>query len=169
MTKEVIDSEGWFHTGDIGEMVEGQFLKITDRKKEMFKTSGGKYVAPQLIENALKASPYIEQVQVIGDGRKFPAALIVPGFAYIRKMFEAQGVKFSGNQEICTNVEVRKLIGAEVEKVNHGLGNWEQVKKFELLPEEWSIQTGEMTPKLSLKRKVINEKFKDVIEKIYGS
>lgn len=169
MTREVIDPDGWFHTGDIGELVEGQFLKITDRKKEMFKTSGGKYVAPQLIENALKASPYIEQVQVIGDGRKFPAALIVPSFAYIIKEFDAKGIKLGSNHEICQNQEVRQLIAAEVEKVNKTLGNWEQVKKFELLPQEWSVATGEMTPKLSLKRKVILEKFKDVIEKIYGS
>lgn len=135
----------------------------------MFKTSGGKYVAPQLIENALKASPYIEQVQVIGDGRKFPAALIVPSFAYIIKEFDAKGIKLGSNHEICQNQEVRQLIAAEVEKVNKTLGNWEQVKKFELLPQEWSVATGEMTPKLSLKRKVILEKFKDVIEKIYGS
>lgn len=168
LTREVLDADGWFHTGDIGEMVEGQFLKITDRKKEMFKTSGGKYVAPQLIENALKASPYIEQVQVIGDGRKFPAALIVPSFHYFKESFAANGTQLGTNQEIAANAEVRKIIAAEVEKVNKSLGHWEQIKKFELLPQEWSVQTGEMTPKLSLKRKVINEKFKDLIEKIYA-
>jgi long-chain acyl-CoA synthetase len=168
MTREVIEPDGWFHTGDIGELTEGQFLKITDRKKEMFKTSGGKYVAPQLIENALKASPYIEQVLVVGDARKFPAALIVPNFAYIKENFAAAGKDAGSHQDICLDPEVRKIIAGEIEKVNKNLGHWEQIKKFELLPQEWSLQTGEMTPKMSLKRKVITEKFSAIIDKIYA-
>lgn len=168
LTKEVIDADGWFHTGDIGEMVEGQFLKITDRKKEMFKTSGGKYVAPQLIENLLKGSPYIEQVVVIGNGQKFPSALIVPAFAYIREMNKSTGQSNMSNEEICNSDSIQKIIDHEVATVNQGLGNWEQVKRFVLLPNELSIASGELTPTLKIKRKVIDEKYKNLIDKIYN-
>jgi long-chain acyl-CoA synthetase len=159
---------GWFHTGDIGAWVEGRFLKITDRKKEMFKTSGGKYVAPQAVENAMRQSPYIEQLMVLGDGRKFVSALIVPNFAQVRKRLESQGQSLpQGNEALIALPEVRRLIRAELDKYNARLGHVEQVKKFTLLPEEWTIVSGELTPKLSMRRKVIEQKFSRQIEEMY--
>jgi long-chain acyl-CoA synthetase len=168
ITKEVIDAEGWFHTGDIGEFVEGDFLKITDRKKEMFKTSGGKYVAPQVIENLLKASPYIEQIAIIGSGQKFPAALIVPAFGYIRPLLESKGINNATNAEICADPNLINAIKKEVEEVNKNLGSWEQVKKIELIDTEFSVEGGELTPTLKLKRKFIDQKYQKLIDKIYA-
>ncbi len=167
-TAEVM-SDGWFHTGDIGEWVEGRFLKITDRKKEMFKTSGGKYVAPQAVENTLRQSPFIEQIMVLGDGRKFVSALIVPSFAQLQKRFETQGTPLPESHEaIISNPQVQALIQAEIDKYNVHLGHVEQVKKFTLLPEEWTVNTGELTPKLSMRRKVIEQKCSNLMEAMYA-
>lgn len=168
-TAEVIDSEGWFHTGDIGELKEGRFLKITDRKKEIFKTSGGKYIAPVMIENKLKESPFIEQVLVIGENQKYASALIVPAFAYLKEYCKIKNIEYKSNEEIIKNTEIKARILVEVEKVNSELAQYEKIKRPELLPREWTIDKNEMTPKLSLKRKVIMATNKELIDKIYGA
>lgn len=167
-TAEAIDSEGWFHTGDIGVMVDNRFLKITDRKKEIFKTSGGKYIAPVMIENKLKESPFIEQVMVIGENEKFASALIVPAFSFLKDYCKRKNIPFTTNEEIIRNETIKARIVQEVEKVNAGLAQYEKIKRPELLPREWSIDKNEMTPKLSLKRKVIMEANKALIERIYA-
>jgi long-chain acyl-CoA synthetase len=166
-TAEAI-TDGYFHTGDIGEIDSEGFLKITDRKKEMFKTSGGKYIAPQLLENAMKQSRFIEQIMVIGEGEKMPAAFIQPNFGFIKEWAKLHKVAVGeSNGEIASNSEVIKRISEEVEKINEKFGNWEKIKKFELTPETWSIDGGELTPTLKLKRKIIIQKYKKLYEKIY--
>ncbi len=168
-TAEVI-TDGYFHTGDIGEIDSEGFLKITDRKKEMFKTSGGKYIAPQLLENAMKQSRFIEQVMVIGEGEKMPAAFIQPNFAFVKDWARIHKLEIGDNNEdIVCNESVKNRIWEEVEKMNDKFGNWEKVKKIELTPQIWSIDGGELTPTLKLKRKNILEKYKDLYQKIYGS
>jgi long-chain acyl-CoA synthetase len=168
LTAEVI-TDDWFHTGDIGMIVENRFLKITDRKKELFKTSGGKYVAPLPVENKLKESPYIEQVMIVGPERKFVGALIIPSFPNLRTWARQNGVAMDGsNEELIRNPKVIELYKDLVESFNKYFNHVEQIKRFELLPNEWSIDTGEMTPKLSMKRKVITEKYRDAIERIYA-
>jgi long-chain acyl-CoA synthetase len=157
---------GWYHTGDIG-MLDDRFLKITDRKKELFKTSGGKYVAPLPIENKLAESMLVEQVMVIGAEKKFVAALIVPSFSNLKDWCRQNGIPYTSNEEMIRNPKVISMYHELVESFNKFFNHVEQVKKFELLPYEWSIETGEMTPKLSLKRKVVMEKYRDVIERIY--
>jgi long-chain acyl-CoA synthetase len=166
-TAETIDAEGWFHTGDIGELINGKFLKITDRKKEIFKTTGGKYVAPQILENKYKESNFIEQIMVLGENRKFPAALIVPNFPFLKAWCEKKGISCSSNSEMISNSQVHERFMQEITSGSTDFGKWEQVKRFILLPKEWSIEGGEFTPKLSLKRKVILEKHKEAIEKLY--
>ena len=161
--------DGWLHTGDIGVFEEKKFLKITDRKKELFKTSGGKYVAPQPIENKFKESPFIEQIIVVGADRKFVGALIVPSFAVLREWMKEKGLTYTTNEDVINNPKVLELFRGLVESFNEFFNHVEQIKKFELLPREWTIETGEMTPKMSLKRKVVMEKFKDAIERIYAS
>lgn len=168
-TAEAIDSEGWFHTGDIGEIIGDGFLKITDRKKEIFKTSGGKYIAPQMLENKFKESQFIEQLTIIGENEKHPAALIVPAFEFLKKWAEGRGITYTTNAEMIKDPQVIDRIQQEVDEFNKGFGNWEQVKKFELLPEEFSINGGELTPTLKLKRKFINEKYAHLLTKIYHS
>ena len=167
LTREVLDTDGWFHTGDIGELREG-FLYITDRKKEMFKTSGGKYVAPQPIENQLKASRFIEQVMIIGENRKFPAALIVPSFAFLKDYCALKGIPFNGPAEVVKEKRIVDRVFEEVKKVNAGLGHWEQVKKIVLLPAEWTIDGGELTPSLKLRRKPILAKYAEQVETLYA-
>jgi long-chain acyl-CoA synthetase len=167
LTAETI-IDGWLHTGDIGAWVDNKFLKITDRKKELFKTSGGKYVAPQPIENKLKESRFIEQVIVLGAERKFVSALIVPSFSNLRTWLQQNGLANLTNEDAIRNARVRALFKQIVEENNANFNHVEQIKKFELLQREWSIETGEMTPKMSLKRKIIMEKYKDAIERIYG-
>ncbi|MCC7051131.1 MAG: long-chain fatty acid--CoA ligase [Bacteroidia bacterium] len=167
LTTEVIDNEGFFHTGDIGEFVNDKYLKITDRKKEIFKTSGGKYIAPQMIENKLKESRFIEQVMVIGENEKFPAAFIVPSFAFLKEYCQRKNIAYTNNEQIIKEKEIIDRITEEVAQVNKSLGSYEQVKKFELLPTEWSIDGGELTPKLSLKRKAIIAKNKTYYQNIY--
>lgn len=167
LTAEAIDKDGWFHTGDIGVLEDGRFLKITDRKKEMFKTSGGKYITPQITENKLKESHFIEQVMVIGENEKFPAAFVVPSFSYLKEWCARHKINYGSNEEIVKNKEVHDRIMREVENANANLAQYEKIKKIVLLPKEWSIEHGEMTPKLSLKRKVIMEANKEAYEKIY--
>ncbi len=167
LTAEVIH-DGWFSTGDIGTLTENNFLKITDRKKELFKTSGGKYVAPLPIENKLKESPFIEQVMLVGADKKFVSALIVPSFPNLFDWCRKNGVAVSDHEEVLRNPKVIELFKELVESFNKFFNHVEQVKKFELLPNEWSVDTGEMTPKLSLKRKVVMEKYRDAIERIYA-
>ncbi|RYY30379.1 MAG: long-chain fatty acid--CoA ligase [Chitinophagaceae bacterium] len=160
---------GWYHTGDIGTMVENKFLKITDRKKELFKTSGGKYVAPLPIENKLKESRFIEQVIVVGAGQKFVGALIIPSFANLAEWAKENGITTSNRAELIRNPKVTQFYLQLVEGFNQNFNHVEQIRKFELLPDEWSIESGEMTPKLSIKRKVIMEKFSEQVDRIYAS
>ncbi len=166
-TAEVIDKDGWFHTGDIGEMIEGRFLKITDRKKEMFKTSGGKYIAPQLIENKLKESTFIEQAMVVGDGQKFPGALIVPNFEVLKDWCKHKGISYSSDKEMIKEEKVITKLNKEIEKANNQFAQWEKIKKITLIPSLWSVEAGELTAKLSLKRKIISQNYQNEILKIY--
>jgi long-chain acyl-CoA synthetase len=149
-------------------MEEGKFLKITDRKKEMFKTSGGKYITPQMIENSLKDSRYIEQAMVIGENEKFPAAFIVPSFAALKDWCAKNNVTFTSNDDIIKSEQIKNLIIKEVEAMNQSLAHYEQIKKIELLPKEWTVDAGEMTPKLSLKRKIILNNCKTAYQAIYN-
>ncbi|MBI2721277.1 MAG: long-chain fatty acid--CoA ligase [Bacteroidetes bacterium] len=167
LTKEVIDEEGWFHTGDIGIIEDGKFLKITDRKKEIFKTSGGKYITPQRMENKLKESRFIEQAMVIGENEKFPSVLIVPAFIVLKQWCQKHNVPFTTNEEIIKNPLVIERINREVSEANKEFAQYERLKKFELLAREWTIDQGEMTPKLSLKRKIILNQNKSAYQKIY--
>lgn len=166
-TKEVMTG-AYFHTGDIGEIDADGFLKITDRKKEMFKTSGGKYVAPALLENALKQSRFIEQIMVIGEGEKMPAALIQPNFEFIKEWIKhkEKNIKLD-NSSIEKSDVVLSRIQKEIDKANENFGKWEQIKRFELTPDIWTIEGGHLTPTMKMKRKIIKEKYKDLIEKIY--
>ncbi|HYK46364.1 MAG TPA: long-chain fatty acid--CoA ligase [Parafilimonas sp.] len=173
LTAETI-IDGWLHTGDIGVWVHNpknpalRLLKITDRKKEMFKTSGGKYVAPQAIENVLKGSPFIEQIMIVGADKKFVSALIVPSFTQLRSWMQLQNIPFTSNEDAVKDPAVIRKYRSVIDQLNQQFNHVEQVKKFELLPTEWGIETGEMTPKMSLKRKVILEKYKETIEEIYN-
>jgi long-chain acyl-CoA synthetase len=168
LTDEVI-VDGYFHTGDIGEIDSEGFLKITDRKKEMFKTSGGKYIAPQLLENAMKQSRFIEQIMVIGDGQKMPAAFIQPNFEFLKEWAKLHSVDMgTTNDEIIVNPKVIDRIQQEVTTINEKFGNWEKIKRFELTPDIWSINGGHLTPTLKLKRKAVMEKYKNLFIKIYG-
>jgi long-chain acyl-CoA synthetase len=168
LTSETI-IDGWLHTGDIGEIVDGQYLKITDRKKELFKTSGGKYVAPQPVENKMKESPFIEQIVLIGDNRKFVSALIVPGFSKLKDWAKQHGIEYKSNEDIIKNTAVVSMINDIVEQFNQLFNPVEQVKKFTLIPREFTIDKGEMTPKLSIKRKVVLSNFEKEIEVMYAS
>jgi long-chain acyl-CoA synthetase len=167
-TAEAIDSDGWFHTGDIGTLVEGKYLKITDRKKEIFKTSGGKYVAPQQIENKLKESVLIEQCIVVGENQKFPSALIIPDFSALKDWCLNNEIQYSSNEDIIKNEKVIAHYDKAVELLMTEVAQWERVKKITLLPRLFSIEEGELTAKLSLKRKAIVEKNLKLIEKMYG-
>ncbi len=167
LTSEVIDGDGWLHTGDVGEF-DGIFLKITDRKKEIFKTSGGKYIAPQQIENRMRESEFIAQIMVIGENRKFPAALVVPAFQRVTDHFAKRGVKLLSPREIAANPEVNVLIDSEIHRLNEHFGHYSQIKKFVLLPEEWSLDTGELTPTLKLKRRQLLTKYAHQIKSLYA-
>ena len=168
LTSEVM-TDNYFHTGDIGEFDSDGFLRITDRKKEMFKTSGGKYIAPQLIENTMKQSRFIEQIMVIGDGQKMPAAFIQPNFDFIKEWAKLHKIAIgTTNEEIVANLKVIERIQEEVDKLNEKFGNWEKIKRFELTPDVWSIEAGHLTPTLKLKRKIVMEKYLDLFHKIYN-
>ena len=166
LTAETIIN-GWLHTGDIGIFEEGKFLKITDRKKELFKTSGGKYVAPQPIENKMKESPFVEQIMIVGAEQKFVGGLIVPSMANLKEWMRQEHISFTTNEEAIHHPKVLELYRRLIDSFNEFFNHVEQVKRFELLPDEWTIDSGELTPTLKLKRKVIMEKYKSVIERIY--
>jgi len=167
-TAEVIDSEGWFHTGDIGEIDPDGFLRITDRKKELIINAYGKNIAPAPIENALKSSRLIGQAVVIGDRRKFLSALLVPDFEALRPWAERNGIGAADNRALIQDPRVRAQMAQEVANVNNGLASFEKIVAWDLLPEEWTLETGELTPTQKIKRRVINQKYGDVIERLYA-
>ncbi|MHA6728322.1 AMP-dependent synthetase/ligase [Chryseobacterium sp. A301] len=169
LTREVFTPDGYFMTGDIGHVDSEGYLQITDRKKEMFKTSGGKYVAPQVIENIAKASKFIEQIMVVGEGEKMPCALIQPDFNFAKAWAERKGYSLGSTQsEIASNEQLKERISKEIEEINKNLGHWEQIKRFELTPEVWSIEDGQLTPTLKLKRKAVKERYLDLYNRMYS-
>ncbi|MFC3879979.1 AMP-dependent synthetase/ligase [Algoriphagus namhaensis] len=165
LTAEAI-KDGWFHTGDIGEL-DGRYLKITDRKKEMFKTSGGKYIAPQVMENKFKESSLIEQLMVVGENKKFPSAIIVPSFDGLRDYCKHKGIPYTEDAEMIQKAEILSKYQREIDGLNKYFGKWEQIKKFTLLPRSWGVESGELTPTMKLKRKVIKAKFENELEELY--
>ena len=168
-TAEEFDEDGWFKTGDIGQIEPGGFIKITDRKKEMFKTSGGKYIAPQVMENKFKESRFIEQIMVLGEGQKHPAALIVPAFDFLVEWCKRKNIEVSPAwSDLIKNERVIARISKEVEFYNSKFGSWEQIKKFELVDHQWTVESNELTPTMKPKRKVVKEKYASLIEKIYS-
>jgi long-chain acyl-CoA synthetase len=167
-TAEVLTADGWFHTGDIGQFVDKDFLKITDRKKEMFKTSGGKYIAPQLMETRFKESHFIEQIMVIGESEKHPAAIIQPDFVFLKSYCERKGIPYGSDAEIVKNETIQKRVMQDIDGLNQNFGKWEQIKKIELSNHQWSVDSGELTPTMKLKRRVVMALHLDHYEKIYG-
>jgi long-chain acyl-CoA synthetase len=168
-TAEVMDADGWFHTGDIGLIEEERYIKITDRKKEIFKTSGGKMIAPQVIEQKFKESPFIEHIMVIGENRAYPAALIIPNFEHLKNWCTVKHVAFVSREKVIQNPRIVRRIRKEVEQFNLDLGKPEKIKKFRLLAAEWSMDNGELSPTLKLRRKFIQEKYHKIIEETYRS
>ena len=167
-TKSVFDEEGWFHTGDVGHLEEGKFLYITDRKKEIFKLSSGKFVAPQLIENRLKESAFIDQVMVVGEHQKFASALLVPDFKYLKEWRAQQKlVNGKSNQELIAQPEVNAAINEEIKRINKSLQEWERISRSRLVAEEWSPASGELSASLKLKRKVVAQRYEDLLSSIY--
>ena len=167
LTAEVIDGEGWFHTGDIGVIEpEGQ-LRITGRKKEIFKTSLGKYISPEAVENKIKSSPVIDNAMVLGENQHFAAALVVPDFVNLRTWCKEKHFTYTTNAEMIEKHEVLKLYKHEIDKKNKQLGKTEQIRKFSLLPDEWTVMTGELTPTLKLRRSFVMEKYKEMIEHLF--
>ncbi|NOX45875.1 MAG: long-chain fatty acid--CoA ligase [Chlorobi bacterium] len=167
-TKAVIDDDGWFHTGDIGELHEHNILKITDRKKEIFKLSTGKYVAPQVVENTFKESQFIEQIMVVGEGEKYAAAIICPSFHFLHSWCAIHHVTFADNKDLIQKPKIIDRYQKEVDKINQNLGRHRQIKKFELICEEWTPETGELSPTLKVKRKFLKEKYKIKLDRLYG-
>ncbi|WP_209319829.1 AMP-dependent synthetase/ligase [Ancylomarina longa] len=168
LTKEVIDSEGWFHTGDIGCWEDNKFLKITDRKKEIFKTSGGIYIAPQVIENLLKESPFIDQNIVIGESKRFPSVIISPDFEFLKEYCKRKKIAFDNPEQIIRNERIQKRIWTEVEKTNVNLDRPKKIKISRLVADVWTPETGELSPTLKLKRRVLKEKYDQIIQEIYS-
>jgi long-chain acyl-CoA synthetase len=168
LTAEAIDTDGWFHTGDIGTFVKDKYLKITDRKKEIFKISSGKYIAPQVIENKLKESMFIDQVMVIGENQKFASALISPDFQFLHTWANNTNILFSDNKELISNPLVYACYQKEVSEINSSLGDHEKIKRFRLVSDEWAPQTGELSQTLKLKRKVLYEKYSELISEIFS-
>ena len=167
-TKEAFSEDGYFKTGDIGYIDDEGFLIITDRKKEMFKTSGGKYIAPQVIENMAKSSRFIEQIMVVGDGEKMPCALVQPDFTFVKRWAEIHKINIGTKpEEMVKSAELKQRIEKEIAKLNEKLGNWEQIKKIELTPDVWSVGNGMLTPTMKLRRKIIKEKYIDLYNKLY--
>jgi long-chain acyl-CoA synthetase len=166
-TDEVL-KDGWLHTGDIGEYSLEGFLKITDRKKELFKISGGKYIAPLPLENKIKESPFIEQIMVVGSDEKFVGALIVPSIQNLKEYFKNAGILLADNIDFSIDQDILKLIRSELNKYNKTFAVHEHVKRFQLLKDEWTVDGGELTPKLSLKRRIIMDKYQGAIGKIYN-
>jgi long-chain acyl-CoA synthetase len=167
-TRAVFTSDGWFKTGDIGTIDEEGFLRITDRKKELFKTSGGKYISPQPIEQAIKGSRFVSQVVLIGAERKFPAALIVPVWEQLESYCKLKGIEVKSRSELCHHPRIIDLIQRQIDGLTPNLARYERIKKVALLEDEFTIEGGELTPTLKVKRRVIDEKYRDVIEKLYA-
>jgi long-chain acyl-CoA synthetase len=167
-TKETIDEDGWLHTGDVGTFVEDRFLKITDRKKEIFKTSSGKYIAPLMIENKIKECRYVEQSMIVGENQKFASAIIVPSFANFKEYCKDNNIRWTSNEEMSKHEVLKKIISDHIKSINKTLAPFEQLKRCEILSKEWSVEGGELTPKMSLKRKVIKEKNAEAIAKIFA-
>lgn len=168
-TAEVIDADGWFHTGDIGEIEDGKFLKITDRKKEIFKTSGGKSIAPQPIEQRMKESPFIEHIMVVGENRNYAAALIIPNFEHLKNWCEVKNIEFGSREKAVADPLIIRRIRKDVERFNQDLDKTEKIKKIRLLDAEWTTDSGEISPTLKLRRKFIVEKYSKIIEETYRS
>jgi long-chain acyl-CoA synthetase len=163
--------DGWLYTGDVGKFIDyngGKYLQITDRVKEIFKTSGGKYVAPLSLESKMKEIPFIEQMLVIGENRNYVSALIVPNFPALTEWCKKNGVAVTNNESIVKSPEVKKMMQAAIDEKNKSFGNWETIKRFELLPNEWTTEGGELTPTTKVRRKVVMEKYKDVVESLYS-
>ena len=169
LTQETIDNDGWLHTGDVGQWIEGRFLKITDRIKELFKTSGGKYVAPQPLENKMKESHFIDQIMVVGDGQKFVAALIQPAFDNALKWAAENGHDIKSAEDVAKSKIIRTRIREDIDKFNRDFSHVEQIKDFRMVPDVWSVESGELTPTMKLRRKVVLEKYRGVVEEIYGN
>jgi long-chain acyl-CoA synthetase len=167
-TAEVMDSEGWFHTGDVGTFIEGRFLKITDRKKEIFKTSSGKYIAPLMIENKIKECRFVEQSMVVGENQKFASAIIVPSFVNFKDYCKDHSINWTTNEEMSRHEDLKRLINEHIKLINKSLAPYEQLKRVAILSKDWSIEGGELTPKMSLKRKIIKEKNMEAINKIFA-
>jgi len=168
LTHEVIDADGWFHTGDIGEMVDGRFLKITDRKKEIFKNSGGKYIAPQAIENQCKESFFIENIMIIGENQKFTSAIVSPNFRFLHDYCARKGIHYRDNAELITKPVILARYQMEINTINKKLPAHEQVKRFRLVVDEWTSATGELSPTLKLKRKILYDRYAPIIAEIYS-
>ncbi|MBN1952434.1 MAG: long-chain fatty acid--CoA ligase [Bacteroidales bacterium] len=168
LTEEVIDKDGWMHTGDVGSLVDQKFLKITDRKKEMFKLSSGKYIAPQVIENIFKESFFIEQVMVVGENEKFASALISPNFQFLHNWCSLHEVKYRDNMELIEDQRVISRYQKEVNEMNKKLGQTEQIKRFRLVHEAWTTDGGELSPTLKLRRRFVTDKYQDILKQIYS-
>ena len=166
-TKEAIDKDGWFHTGDTGEL-EGRILKITGRTKEIFKLSTGKYVAPELVENKMKESPFIEQMMIVGEGEKYTAAIVCPAFEHLHNWASIHQINYKNNYELITSPEVIPKYEKEIERLNNQLDKAMKIKKFSLVCEEWTPETGELSPTLKLKRKILVKKYKTKLDFLYG-
>nr|HPK29948.1 AMP-binding protein [Bacteroidales bacterium] len=168
-TAQIIDSEGWLHTGDIGYLVDGQYLKITDRKKEIFKLSAGKYVAPQVIETRLKESPYIENCIVFGENQKFASAIIIPSVPKLKEYAQKRKIEYNNDQELIATEEIVKLIHSEVEKVNKTLAAHEAIKREKIVLDDWSAENDLLSQTLKLKRRNIHKKYANLINEIFKS
>jgi long-chain acyl-CoA synthetase len=166
-TKEAIDSDGWLHTGDIGHLVDNTYLKITDRKKEIFKTSGGKYIAPQVLENRFKESAFIEHILVIGENRKHPSAIILPAFEYLKNWCRVKDIPYSSDEDMIRHSRVIHRIEEEIYGINQHFGHHEQIKKWEIISDKWTVNTGELSPTLKLRREFLTEKYARLIEEMY--
>lgn len=168
-TRQVIDAGGWFHTGDIGHMVDGVYLQITDRKKEIFKTSGGKYIAPQVLENRFKESAFIEQILVLGENRRHPAAIVVPSFEYLRNWCRVKGIAYSTDQEMANHPRIQHRLEEEITEINQHFGHHEQIKQWRITCDNWTYDSGELSPTLKLRRRFLNQKYASLIEEMYHS
>jgi long-chain acyl-CoA synthetase len=167
LTKQAFDEEGWFRTGDIGHIENGKFLMVTDRKKEIFKLSNGKFIAPQIIENIFKESPVIDQIMVIGEHEKFASALISPNFKYFDDWKTSKNISFTNNEELIQKKEVQSLFSTEIDRLNRKLSPPERINRFRLVQDEWTPATGELSPTLKLRRQFINDKYRDLITQVY--
>jgi len=167
LTKKVFTDDGWFCTGDIGTIKKNKFLFVTDRKKEIFKLSSGKFIVPQVIENKFKESLFIEQIMVIGEHEKFASAIIAPDYLYIKDWCKANNFNGKNNDELLKNIQFIDVFNKEVQKFNKVVSDFEKIKRFRIIPDVWSPVTGELSPTLKLKRKIIAEKYQDLIDQIY--